>query len=84
MPIFYTHVHMASGLAKDEEGQAFASLAEARRAAVRASTALLAEGVASGSTSIRIVFLIEDEAGRLQATLPFEVTVTGPSQDVGV
>lgn len=77
MPIFFTHVLKDAVFALDEEGEEFVDLDMARRKASIAARTIVADEIAAGVNQIRIELHIHDEAGVLQAALPFSAAMAG-------
>ena len=77
MPMFYTHVLHGTDIARDEEGQEFATLDEARLVGLRAAGDMVAEEVAAGHYHVDLELRIHDEANTLLITLPVSASVIG-------
>lgn len=77
MTLFYTNVVNGTSFAKDEEGQDFTDLDEARRSAARAAREIVAEEIKSGRDRVSLELHIQDEAGACVATLPIAATIIG-------
>lgn len=80
MAQFYTHLLDDRGYLTDAEGSDFVDLKAARRAAIAAGAAIIADELADGRTTVQLTFEIHGPDGRCLATVPITGSV-GDEED---
>jgi hypothetical protein len=68
---FFLHVHNHDGDAVDEEGQEFADLDDARRAAIVGIRSLLCSELTEGRLDLRATIEIDDDQGIRVLSVPY-------------
>jgi hypothetical protein len=76
VPIYFFHVRGGRADAEDEEGIAHPDEAAARTFALAGARSLIAGDVVEGILDLSGRIDVEDEAGKLVFSLPFEKAVT--------
>ncbi|HEY5721984.1 MAG TPA: hypothetical protein VIT45_06650 [Allosphingosinicella sp.] len=73
MPLYYIHLRNGEQDVIDEEGHELPDLESARRRALKAAGEIIADEMAQGRESIRIVLIVESEDGERLLELPIAV-----------
>ena len=69
MPRFFLHVLNDAAFTRDDEGQAFASLAAACHEARRTIGEIIAQDVTGGLNTVHLTIMIDDETGTRVANI---------------
>lgn len=75
MPRFYLHVCNGNGFTEDTEGQEFADMAAAQRAAIKGLREIMAGEMQVGELDLGSFIEIEDANHEMVATVSFEEAV---------
>ena len=75
VPRFYLHVCNGNGFTEDTEGQEFADMAAARRAAIKGLREIIAGEMQVGELDLGSFIEIDDANHEMVATVPFEEAV---------